>query len=133
MNISLDIPVKNPILIISFLGCVAGDNVLIHVRGPITWVGIYSKALVESTEELPSCEFWENSEKISHEEVPPEITSKQMQQLESGATLRQQCSNLYTDSGLNAQTIFHTLDGFYNCKPTLDNVFCRCGTCFATA
>ena len=79
--------------------------------------------MIENTEELPSREFWDNSEKISHEEVPPELSSKQMQQLECGATLRQECSNLYTESGLNAQTFFHTLDGFYSYKTTLDDDF----------
>ena len=69
-----------------FKGCVAGENVLVHVKGDITWIGVYSKSLEKVQ---PTSNFWEDPMGIPIEERPPEVSDLVMEEVTSGKHIQQ--------------------------------------------
>ena len=74
----------------------AGENVFVHVKGDITWIGVYTKSmsLVE-----PSDVFWDDPKQIPIQELPPELDKKTVEDVSSGKHLKQVEEQLHDPEG----------------------------------
>ena len=59
----------------------AGENVLVHVKGDRTWIGVYSKSLEKVQ---PTSNFWQDPIGIPTKERPPEVSDLVMEEVTSG-------------------------------------------------
>ena len=64
----------------------AGENVLVHVKGDITLIGVYSKTLDKVQ---PTSNFWQDPIGIPIEERPPEVSDLVMEEVTSGKHMEQ--------------------------------------------
>ena len=74
----------------------AGENVFVHVKGDITWIGVYTKSmnLVE-----PSETFWDDPKQIPIEELPPQLDSETVEDVSSGKHLKKVVEQLHDPDG----------------------------------
>ena len=63
---------------------------VVHVKGPITWIGVYSKAMQASQKEVqPQDCFWQDSRNIPVEEQPPDLSDEEFQDVCAGKHMKQ--------------------------------------------
>ena len=63
----------------------AGENVFLHIKGDITWIGVYSK---KKPTVKPAAIFWEDPKGIPSEELPPELSPSRLKEVSEGQHLK---------------------------------------------
>ena len=63
----------------------AGENVFVHIKGDITWIGVYSK---KKPTVKPAAIFWEDSTGIPFEELPPQVSPSRLKKVSAGQHLK---------------------------------------------
>ena len=86
VNLTLHVYLQPKLDCFLLKGCVAGENVLVHVKGDITWIGVYSKTLEKVQ---PTSNFWQDPIGIPIEERPPEVSDLVMEEVTSGKHMEQ--------------------------------------------
>ena len=87
---------------------------LVHVKGDITWIGVYSKTFKKTNvPDYPVEEFWQRPGEVPVDELPPELDEETLKLLESGKTVeRQSTKPEVPDEGRKMIYYKRTLDAF---------------------
>ena len=68
---------------------------VVHVKGPITWIGVYCKAMEASQKEVePQESFWQDCRGIPVEEQPPALDDEEFQDVCAGKHMKQVQDNV---------------------------------------